>query len=482
MPSVTSGLSLSQLIADAAPFLADWVDARRDQARVPGIQVAVRVGDELVFSHASGMANAETGEELRTDHLFRIASHSKTFTATSCFQLAEAGKLRLDDRVEQHLPELADSPVAQLTVRELLGHQGGVIRDGEDSDYWALARDFPDRDGVLDMARSALVFEPNHYFKYTNVGYSLLGLIIEAASGQPYADYVTQHIIDVLGLTRLGPELPESRFDEATAGHTARLRADDRVSVIPHISTKAMDAATGFYGNAEDLTAYWAAHANGRTELLSDASKRMMQRRESHITKPAERWYGLGLIIREVGERTLVGHSGGFPGHITQSWLDPKDGLSISVLTNQLGGPATELSVGLIKLIDFAAGAPEGHEIPEGIDPSSFTGRYAAMWGAEDIVHLGGRLVALPVGCGDPQGEADELTVVDADTLAPVDQAGFGGVGERIRFFRDDAGRVERIRSGGSTMWPEADYRRQAGLDPDDEPASEGVAPAVVQA
>lgn len=454
-----------ETVRQLGPYLESWVEYQRDMARVPGVQVAIRVGDELAASFALGFANEQTGEKLTTRHLFRIASHSKTFTATAIMQLAEAGKLRLDDPAGQYLPELDGSPAAAYTVRELLGHQSGINRDGADSDYWQQLHDFPDREKVLDFCRAQAVFAQNTHFKYTNMGYSLLGFIVEAASGQSYEQYINAHITGPLGLKNLGPELPAGREAELATGHSARLSGHDSRRTLPGSDTRGMAAATGFYGTAEDVTAYFARQALGRIGLLSDDSKRLMQRKESEILRPTRRWYGLGFIIDEIGGRKVVGHSGGFPGHITQSWLDPKTGLSVSVLTNCLGGPATEWATNLIKLIDYAQKKPEKeHGDAPGIDLNSFTGRFATAWGVFDIVNLNGRLVEL-FPFGDPAASATELSVKDASTLLTEPEAGFGSVGEPLHYQRTKGGQVEWIRSGGGRAWPTAQYREMNGLN-----------------
>ena len=221
-------MSLLETVRHIAPYLERWLEYGRDYHRIPGVQVAVRVGDELAASFALGTANEDTGEALTTRHLFRIASHSKTFTATAVFQLVEAGKLRLDDTAGHWLPELQGSPAADMTVRALLGHQSGINRDGADSDYWQQLHAFPDRQTLLDFARADAVFAQNEHFKYSNTGYGLLGLIVGAAAGQDYAEYVEQHITGPLNLKDLGAELPPEREAELATGHGARLFGNDR--------------------------------------------------------------------------------------------------------------------------------------------------------------------------------------------------------------------------------------------------------------
>ena len=202
-------------VRDAAAYFEQWVALRRRIDAVPGVQVAIVHDGELIAEFAHGMADLEAGTPLTTRHLFRIASHSKTFTATAIMQLAERGALRLDDHVGRWVPELADAPVGAVTVRELLAHAGGITRDGRAADHWQLAVPFPDVDGLLAIATDdAQILARNERFKYSNVGYSLLGLIVAAASGQTYEAYVGEQIIDRLGLADTGPELPAGREAE----------------------------------------------------------------------------------------------------------------------------------------------------------------------------------------------------------------------------------------------------------------------------
>lgn len=452
------------LVTEAVPCLLSWLELQRKITRTPGIQVAIRVSDQLVCSEALGSANVETGEVLRTDHLFRIASHSKTFTATAVMQLREHGVLGLDDAVSAWIPELSESDVGAVTVRELLGHQGGLIRDGDDSDYWQLMHPFLDRQELITVCREhGKVYETNEHFKYTNIGYSLLGFIIQAASGRPYNDYVRAHIVEKLGLTDTGPEYDPGRADEYAAGHSALLDGEDTRQVIGHVDTRAMSAATGFYSTAEDLTRYGAAHFLGAQELITDASKRLIQGQESvvhHYGRDAGE-YGLGMDRSTIGSRTWIGHGGGYPGHITRTLIGSQEQVVVSVLTNCLGGPAGQLAEGIVKLLDLAATPPDETAAPADADPERFTGRFAGLWGIQDVRVLGGRLVGLSPAMPDPVQGVDELAVADADTLQMVPTAGFGAVGQQVIYHRNPDGTPKCVRYGGRTSWPIDEFRRR---------------------
>lgn len=468
---------MSQRTADvvraAVPYLWSWVEQQATTRRATGVQVAIRVDDEVLLDAAWGVADVTTGEPLTPDHLFRIASHSKTFTATAVLQLAEQGRLRLDDPVGDHVPELRDggSPVASRTLRELLGHQAGVIRDGVHADFWQLDGPFPDRAALLaDVLADGEVYGANEHFKYSNVGYALLGLVIESVTGLPYAEHLRRAVVEPLGLTRTGAEYDPARAAEYAAGHTGLLDADDSRERIEHVDTGAMAAATGFFATARDLTEYGSAHFAGDTRLLTDASKRLIQRLESVVTAYGTEVgrYGVGMDLRTVGERDLVGHSGGYPGHITRTYVDPADRLVVSVLTNAVDGPADPIAVGLITLIDLALAAPESADAPDAPAGArtlaEYTGRFANLWGITDVAELGGRLVLLRPAAPDARAGYEELTVEGPDTLRIRRGPGFGTVGEPITYERDADGTVTSIRAA-MTAWPLAAFRaRRTGM------------------
>lgn len=458
----------ARAVDDASRYFDRWLQFNQQHQRVPGVQAAILHGDRMVLSTAHGTADQSTGTTLTTEHLFRIASHSKTFTATAIMQLVERGSLRLDDTIGTWLSELGDSNLGARTIRELLSHAGGVVRDGADGDFWQLWRSFPDRAQLLSAAAAldAGVTEPNVSFKYSNIGYSLLGLIIETVSGRSYHDWVIDEIIQPLGLSDLGPELDPARPSDFAAGHSARSTADpsdaERRLVIEHIDTDAMAAATGFYSTAADLVRYFAAHFHGDDRLLSHASKRQMQHTAWTVEGTGGTGYGLGLAVNDIGGRRVLGHGGGYPGHITRSFFDPVDQLAVSVLTNSIDGPALPIATAAVRLVDLAgrASAQPGTSTEQ---LAAFEGRFANLWGVSDIVALGGRLHQITPTEPDPAASPTVLDVVDDDTLRISKTNGYGSAGEDMVFARNSDGTIESIRGGsGTTSFPIEAFRMAA--------------------
>ena len=454
-------------VASAARYAERWLALQQRVQRVPGVQAASWYDDGPVLSCAAGEADLQTHAPLSTEHLFRVASHSKTFTATAVFQLLEAGRLRLDDAASTWLPFLDGSSIAGVTVRQLLAHTSGIIRDGKDSDYWQLARPCPDAAELREISLDdAAVLPPAERFKYSNIAYSLLGSIIEAASGQPYNSYVTEQIVVRLGLRNTGPELDPSRLSEFATAYSALAYHDER-RPIELVDTASMSPATGFYSTADDLVRYASAHFVGDERLLTDGAKRLMQHPESTIGA-GEDEYALGLDSTDVGGRRLLGHGGGWPGHITRTFFDPVQRFAVSVLTNAIDGPAQQLARGVVAILDLAASyerdAREAAALgtasptPSGIDPERFTGRFASLWGVMDVAHLGGQLVAFDLGAPSPDEEPTRLRIENATTLTVTETNGFGGFGEPLHYEFDGDGAVTRVRYGGQLAYPIADF------------------------
>ena len=427
----------------------EWLALRTRVLRVPGVQAAVRAGGALLLDAAYGLADLERGVPLTTGHLFRIASHSKMFTATAVLQLVDSGRLRLDDRLGEHLGWVP-ADVAGVTVRDLLSHGSGVLRDGPDADHWLLAHPFPDAD-ELRLLLGPRVLAPQERFKYSNVGYALLGLVVEAVTGRRYNDHVTTAILEPLGLTDTRPELDLERLADYATGHTGLVTSDTRTA-LPHADSRALSPATGFSSTARDLSAFAAAHAFGDTRLISDGAKRLAQREEWEV-EGADTHYGLGFEVLRVGARRMVAHGGAYPGYITRTLLDPATGLAVSVLTNAIDGPAADLASGLVKLMDRACSATKDGTA-DGL--TRFTGGYANIWGRLDVALFGAELLGLRLDQPDPLKGALELSRVDDATLVVTGGGtGYGAYGETLQYRFGPSGEVLSVRGpGGITSLP----------------------------
>lgn len=447
-------------------YIDSWLSFRYKHDEYPGYVVAIAHKGEIIFNKAYGYANLETEVELTPAHIFRIASHSKTFTATSLMQLQEAGKLRIDDRVVDYIPWLKnhkDERWQKVTLRQLMSHGAGMIRDGLNSDFWQLERPFPNSEEFKqEVLEADLVLDNNVKLKYSNFGYGLLGLVIEAVSGQTYHEYVAQHIIQPLGLKNTGPEYNEKLEGRIVTGY-GYLNEDRHRLPIEQIDTHALAPATGFYSTTEDLCRYFTAQMVGSNELLNDESKKEMQRVHFHAYTPGEgdhEDYGLGLELNNFGKRKTFGHGGGFPGHITLSSVDVKNDLVVIVLTNCWGGPTESITKGAFGIIDYYQQNRSSNEPKYNLE--SLAGRYKNHYGSTDILAMGDKLV-VDYPNWRPLSAPEELSRIDDTTFKIGETNSFYSEGELVHFNLKD-GKVETVNYAGTTLWPEGVWqKRQAG-------------------
>jgi hypothetical protein len=194
----------------------------------------------------------------------------------------------------------------------------------------------------------------------------------------------------------------------------------------------------------------------GSRQLLTDASKREMQKVQWHVHNPGtgvHEDYGLGLHLEEVEGRATFGHGGGFPGQITRSMAEPASALVVVVLTNCADGPASEIARGIFAVLDFF----EQHREPAKARWKGLEGRYANLWSVRDLVGDGPRLIATSPDTWQPFKQCDELKAVTKDTWRIANTSSFGSAGELVTFRRED-GVVKQARFGGMSVWPEPQW------------------------
>lgn len=444
----------------AFDFLDSWLALRQSRFDVPGLTVAIGHKGKVLFNKSYGYANLETKERLTPKHIFRIASHSKTFTATAIMQLSERGELTIDDPIANHLPWLKkheDKRMSKVTIRQLMSHSAGLIRDGLDADHWQLLKRFPDAAGLKrEILSSDLIFDTNTRMKYSNLGYGLLGMIIESVSGQTFDQYIQEHILDELKLTSTGTEYNRKVDSRLAAGYTRADLKNRRLPIAMNLDTRALASATGFYSTSEELCKYISAHAMGNGKLLSDESKKEMQRLQWHVPdSPYNEEYGLGIAIDRFERRRYVGHRGSFPGHKTMSVLNQSDQLAIVIMASAIDVDARWIVRGVLSVLDHFQAHGNSRE-----PYTRFQGRFMSLWNITEIVATGKKVVAIDPTLWEPFSSPEELEVVDDKTLKIGKTYGYWSENESISYHFRKNGSIESIRYAGITMWPEADYMK----------------------
>ncbi len=454
-------------LAAAIDYLPRWLEHQMRITEQPGCAVAVAHKGKLIFEAAFGHADLSRATLLTPRHRFRVASHSKTFTAAALMKLREQRRLQLDDAVGRHVSGLR-SDVAALTLTQLASHSAGLVRDGIDASQWSLRRPFLDEAALREDLALPPTLDANTRFKYSNHGYGLLGLAIEQITGEPYADWVGREIVAAAGLNDTAPDVhvtparaKSEKLAKLAKGHCAKHPLGRRVAIDVGMGTRALAAATGFVSTAADLARFYASLApDARASVLSAASRREMTRRQWRSEHDSTgRWYGLGIVAGTTGAWEHVGHSGSFPGVITRTACVPAQQLAVSVLTNAADGLSHQWFDGVLQLMQVFEknGAPSRRT-------ARWQGRFWNLWGAFDLLPMGGSrvLIANP-GLANPVLDASEVEVAAVDHGRVTQGGGFAQHGEPVRIERDARGRAKRLWHGGMPLDTEA-VARQALL------------------
>jgi CubicO group peptidase (beta-lactamase class C family) len=440
----------------ALQYIPDWLQFQMQQSEQPGCVVAIGHHGKLVLEAAFGHADLLAGVKLTPRHRFRVASHSKSFTAAGIMKLRERGKLSLDAAVGTYVDGL-HKRIADATVAQLLSHSAGIFRDGVDSGYWQERQPFPDAAGLTEALTLPPAIAANTCFKYSNHSFALAGRVIEAVTGESYGAWMEREIVEPAGLAETQPDMPLPARVKLAHGHSGKWPLGRRFlheSVTP---TNAFAAATGFVSTAADLVRFFAQLSPGaKASVLSVASRREMIRRhwrEEHSS--LGRHYGLGIISGElVGAGApswaWFGHSGGFPGYITKTATVAEHGLTVSVLTNAIDGLAHPWLDGILHILRcFAVHGPPAKRLAD------WHARWWANWGAVDLVAAGAKVFVATPALLNPLLDASELQITGRDKGHIAVAPGFGSHGEPVRLVRGKKGEVTELWLAGAKLLPE---------------------------
>ena len=328
--------------AAAAATAQGIVDRWRIRTPVRAVTVAISDPDTGVRLITSGR---ERNEPVAADARFRVGSITKTFVATVVMQLADEGRLRLDDPLSRYVPA---SPWADVTLRQLLSHTAGVPDHSHAAGFTDALLDRPARRWttaeVLDLvADRERAFAAGTSYAYSNTGYVVLGQVIQSVTGRPWAHAVRQRIIAPLGLGDTSIAGVDDAATDTVSGwfDTSGDGFDDRVSgPWPALDTTEGPAGA-LVSTAPDLVRFARALFDG--DLVSrSANLEMTTPGPFH---PPHSNYGLGVELRQPGYRTAVlGHSGSLPGYRATMWYEPGRRRVIVVLANAYRASTDDLA------------------------------------------------------------------------------------------------------------------------------------------
>lgn len=430
--------------------------------RLPGAAASVVHGDELVWSAAAGFADLAARRPAEPSTLYRIASITKTFTGTAIMQLRDRGVLGLDDPAVDWIPELAGSPspkaMSAVTIRRLLSHESGLRSEPPGTDWRAPSPVF---EGSVQrsLERAAEIFAavgPNRQFKYSNLGYQLLGEIVHRASGVSYPEYVQQGIFDPLGLSSTAFEpLGEALAARRSVGYSVRVFSDE---LEPAALMPPLWADGGLWSSVGDLSRWLSfqlgAYASppASSPVLAAPTLREMHKARYLVNEDWTEALGITWFSVRKDDVVWVHHGGTLRGFNSNACFDPVHRVGAVVLVNgigpvsafamELGGIARRLAAAAGPVIEPPAPTPERYR--------SLLGLYASpdMSAPVRVEWRDAKLVLFDPAMAGWQLELEPTADADTFNAGP----GFRPSGEPVRFSRLTDGRVVSVGLGGGTL------------------------------
>jgi len=336
------GLWLLPLTLDAQSDFAkidSAVQAQLSAARIPGAALVIVEGRRVVHQRGFGVRDP-SGAPVTAETPFYLGSTTKSFTALAVLQLEQQGKIELDAPVQRYLPwfTLADSAVSRaITVRDLLLHRGRIPdRAGE--------RFLADPDTSPAAAERhvrwlARVRPAPAGFHYSNLGYTTLGLVVEAASGQPYAIYLQDHVFAPLGFEHTYTERAAARRDGLATGYALPLG----LPIATEQPADRGDLAAGYLMScAADVGRYLVAQVNqGRVPGAPGLSPDVIAAAHtSHGAIVPDRDIAFGWSIATLHGVRILDISGSVPRYLSRFVASPDSGWAVALLANGNGAIA----------------------------------------------------------------------------------------------------------------------------------------------
>lgn len=313
---------------------------------VIGLSVAVVKDGRLFYQHSFGLKDVESNAALTDQSIFRIASISKSFSATSIMQLVEAGKLSLGDDISDLVGFKVRNPKYPekvITLKMVLSHTSSI---NDSQGYFNFDVINPEKNA--DWAKCYNNYSPGAGYQYCNLNYNMVGAIIEKRSGERFDGYVKRHILDPLGLyggycvdsldsnrfaTIYEYSANTKNFKPAPAAYAPRTQ--EIQNYVMGYSTPVFSPTGGMKISAVDLAQYMTMHMNqGKhkgSRIISKKSAKLMQTKVSE-----EESYGLAIRSNDelIPGKLLKGHTGSAYGLYSAMYFQPKEKFGIVVITN----------------------------------------------------------------------------------------------------------------------------------------------------
>lgn len=353
VPSFTDAGRLEK-IQQAIPAVEKIFKTYAEKNHFPAIAFGIVADNKLIHSGAFGIINLKANTAATPNSIFRIASMTKSFTAMAVLKLRDEGKLNLNDPVSMYIPDMSkitylteDSP--DITIQNLLTMTAGFPEDNP----WGDRQLADSEEELLNLIRDDISFSnaPSKEFEYSNLGYGMLGVIVNKVSGKPYQEYITENILKPLGMKNTYWEYTEVPADLLALGYRWE---DEQWKEEPILHDGIFGAMGGLITSIEDFSKYvnlhlsaWPPRNGEDSGPIKRSSLREMHkpwqfrglipdaRLPDGTLCPATAGYGYGLGWRKDCMGTeRVSHSGGLPGFGSEYRFYPEYGVGIISFAN----------------------------------------------------------------------------------------------------------------------------------------------------
>lgn len=302
---------------------------------------------KVIYKGAFGMANMEWGIPNAPDTKFRLGSITKQFTSMLTLQLVEQGKIKLDGKISDYLPDYRKDIGEKVTIHHLLTHTSGIPSYTSQPGFFQNVSRNPYKvaDFVKQYASGNLEFEPGTKYSYNNSGYFLLGAIVERVTGKTYAQALKEMVFDRLGMKDTGYDLHDPLIPKRASGYA---KTPTGYRNAPYLDMSIPYAAGSMYSTVEDL--YVWDQALYTDKLLTAQSKELMY-------KPFLQNYAYGWVVRDASFKVneqpvpMILHGGGINGFATILVRFPKEKHLVVLLDNTGSPNLNQLSDRIAKIL-----------------------------------------------------------------------------------------------------------------------------------
>jgi len=439
---------------EAITLVEVWLDAMQKYDELPGISAIALNDQDVIWKGAFGMSNPETGLAMASNTICSVCSISKLFTSVAIMQLYEDGLLRLDDKIEDLLPEYNVEQQYELsgplTIRNLLTHSSGLPRENAWSHWTDPAQIFPTKEEILEKLNEQQTLYPSStYFQYSNLAMALLGFVVEEVSGQQYDDYVQEHILSPLSLNDTRSDMPEELWGEQLAvGHSFETMDGEQLKV-DMFQPNGVSPAAGFSSTVEDLATFAAwqfrLYDAEEEEILHPSTIKNMHNIHWMDSDFGTSW-GLGFSVYKGPDgKKWVGHGGHCAGYKSTLAMIPDTKMAYSVLINSSNPNPTKYARGMHAILSKAGEIKAEEDADLAAELQEYVGYFQGevMKSTSYVGTWGDKLMMMGLPANNP-GEFSTYKRVDRDHFVRIRDNGEDG--ESMRFIRNDEDEIVQMK------------------------------------